>query len=158
MSEYVIHLVVPKTGALTPAMLDWAFRHSGDPRQPEAHHPFRRLKPKALARALLALDPTLIPEQGEDGESVLLHYPMRQLSVSLLLHDRGVLIRFPLMGGSLIRIVLGIIYVYIRYLYDQAGFWSYDPQLNVISYADDYQSIDETAALMEAWLPRLLGG
>jgi hypothetical protein len=60
------------------------------------------------------------------------------------------------MGGVLARIVLGICYTYIRYLYDQAGFWSYDPQLNVISYADDYQSIDETADLMEQLLPRLL--
>jgi hypothetical protein len=39
-----------------------------------------------------------------------------------------------------------------------AGFWSYDPQLNVLSYGDDFNSIDETAALMEALLPRMIQG
>ncbi|MDZ4768617.1 MAG: hypothetical protein SGJ24_05775 [Chloroflexota bacterium] len=157
LHEYTLHLVVPKTGALTPEMLEWAAAHSGDPRFPEAYHPFRRLKPRTVARALLALDPSLIAEPGE-GEIVILHYPLRDLGVSLSLHDRGIVVRFPLMGGSLVRIVLGIIYVYVRYLYEQAGFWSYDPQLKVISYADDYQSIDETAALLDGLLPRLLGG
>jgi hypothetical protein len=54
------------------------------------------------------------------------------------------------------RLVLGICYTYIRYLYDTVGFWSFDPQLNVISFADDYQSIEETALLMDRIMPRLL--
>lgn len=157
MREYSLHLVVPKAGTLTPAMLEWAFIHGGDPSQPEAHHPFRKLKPKAVARLLLALDPTLLAEPAE-GDTVLLRYPVLELGISLWLHERGVLIRFPLMGGGLIRIVLGILYVYVSYLYDAGGFWSFDPQLNLISYADDYQSIDETAAMMDDLLPRLLNG
>lgn len=153
--DYLIHLVVPKAGRLTPAMLEWAFAHSSDPTQPETFHPFRRLKPRSLALLLLQLDRTLIPEPGEGGD-VILHYPMRDLGIRLYLHDRGVVLTFQLMNSLLARIVLGICYTYIRYLYDQAGFWSYDPQLNVISYADDYQSIDETAALLDALLPRML--
>ena len=81
---------------------------------------------------------------------------MPELGIRLLIHKRGLIVSFPYAGGVLARIVLGIAYTYIRFLYDQAGFWSYDPQLNVISYADDYQSIDETADLMEKLLPRLL--
>ncbi|MBK8022685.1 MAG: hypothetical protein IPK19_14940 [Chloroflexi bacterium] len=153
--EYVIHLVVPKAGRLTPAMLEWAFANNADASQPEAYHPFRKLKPRSLALLLLQLDQSLIPEAGE-GDTVILHYPMRELSIRLFLHDRGVVLAFPLMNSMLARIVLGICYTYIRFLYDQAGFWSYDPQLNVISYADDYQSIDEAAELMDALLPRLL--
>lgn len=129
--------------------------HSGDPTQPEAHHPFRKIKPKTLARILLKLDPSLIPERG-DGEDVVMHYPMQELGIRLYIHERGVVLMFPLMGSMLARIVLGICYTYIRFLYEQAGFWSYDPQLNVISYADDYQSIDETAALLDSLMPRLL--
>jgi len=153
--DYSIHLVAPKTGKLTPAMLEWLFKNAGDSRQPEAYFPVRKINPKALARILLQLDPTLIPEQG-DGGSVILIYPMQELGIRMTLHPRGLVINFPYMGGMLARIVLGITYTYIRFLYDQAGFWSYDPQLNVISYADDYQSIDETADLMEKLLPRLL--
>jgi len=54
--------------------------------------------------------------------------------------------------------VLGICYTYIRYLYDAAGFWSFDPQLNVLSFADDYQSLEETALLMDAIVPKMLPG
>ena len=56
------------------------------------------------------------------------------------------------------RIVLGISYTYIRYLYDTLGFWSYDPQLDVLSFADDFQSIEDTARLMDAVLPKMLQG
>lgn len=153
--EYLIHLVVPKAGKLTPAMLEWAFANNNDTSQPEAFHPFRKLKPKSLALILLRLDPSLIPEQGE-GDDVVLYYPMRELGIRLYIHQRGIVLLFPLMGSMLARIVLGICYTYIRFLYEQAGFWSYDPQLNVISYADDYQSIDETAELLDSLMPRLL--
>ncbi|MEP7290217.1 MAG: hypothetical protein ABI835_00485 [Chloroflexota bacterium] len=153
--DYSIHLVAPKTGKLTPAMLEWLFKNAGDSHQPEAYFPVRKINPKALARIMLKLDPSLVPEQGEGG-SVILVYPMPELGIRMTIHKRGILINFPYMGGMLARIVLGITYIYIRFLYDQAGFWSYDPQLNVISYADDYQSIDETADLMEKLLPRLL--
>ncbi len=153
--DYTIHLVAPKAGYLSPAMIEWLFQHAADSRQPEMYFPVRRINPKALARVLLRLDPSLIPEQGDDG-SVILTYPVTELELRLLIHKRGLVLMFPYMGGTLARIVLGINYTYIRFLYDQAGFWSYDPQLNLISYADDYQSIDETAELMEQLLPRLL--
>jgi hypothetical protein len=153
--DYSIHLVAPKAGKLTPAMLEWLFKNAGDPRQPEAYFPVKKINPKALARVLFRLDPTLVPELGDD-ETVILNYPMPELGIRLLIHKRGLIVSFPYAGGVLARIVLGIAYTYIRFLYDQAGFWSYDPQLNVISYADDYQSIDETADLMEKLLPRLL--
>jgi hypothetical protein len=55
-------------------------------------------------------------------------------------------------------VVLGICYTYIRYLYDAAGFWSYDPQLNIISFADDFQSLEDTAYLMDQMLPKMLSG
>jgi|SRR5690606_21062569 len=152
--NYVIHVVAPKMGKLTPSMLEWLVQHGGDPHQPEAHYPVKKIKPKALARALMRLDPSLVPEQADGG--VVLNYPMPELGVQLFIHERGLAVQFPYMGGMLARIVLGIAYTYIRFLWEQAGFWSYDPQLNVISYADDYQSIDETAALMEALLPKLL--
>lgn len=153
--EYLIHLVVPKTGRLTPAMLEWAFTNDGVANKPELFHPFRKIKPKALALLLLQLDASLVPEPGE-GEDVILYYPMRELGIRLYIHERGIALTFPLMGSMLARIVLGICYTYIRFLYEQAGFWSYDPQLNVISYADDYQSIDETASLLDSLMPRLL--
>jgi hypothetical protein len=54
------------------------------------------------------------------------------------------------------RVVLGICYTYIRYLYDLAGFWSFDPQLDVLSYADDYMALEATAVLMDKLMPRLL--
>ncbi|MFN8448944.1 MAG: hypothetical protein U0521_10205 [Anaerolineae bacterium] len=153
--DYVIHLVAPKTGQLTPRMLEWLFQNAADPTQPELFFPVRRINPKALARVLLRLDPSLLPEPGENGE-VILNYPLQELGIRLTIHARGLIVEFPYMGGTLARIVLGICYTYIRFLYDQAGFWSYDPQLNVISFADDYQSIDETADLMEQLLPKLL--
>ena len=153
--DYIIHLVAPKTRKLTPAMLEWLFRNGNDSRQPEVFFPVRKINQKALARVLLKLDPSLMPEQG-DGSDVILIYPMQELGIRLYIHKRGLMVQFPYMGGTLARIVLGISYTYIRFLYDQAGFWSYDPQLNVISYADDYQSIDETADLMEQLLPRML--
>jgi len=154
--DYTIHLVAPKTGKLTPSMLEWLFKHGGEPNHPEMYYPVRKLNPKALARVMLALDPTLIPEEA-DGY-VVLNYPMPELGVRMYVHPRGIMIMFPYMGGMLAHIVLHICYIYIRFLYDHAGFWSFDPQLNVISYADDYQSIDETAALMEELLPKLLNG
>jgi hypothetical protein len=152
---YEIHLYVPKTGRLTPAMLEWLYEHGQDAHQPEGYWPVRKLKPKALARLLLKLDPSLIPEQGE-GDTIELRYPHESLNISLYIHDRGMIILFPYAGSMLARIILGICYVYIRFMYDTVGFWSYDPQLKIISYADDYQSIEETAQLMDALMPKLL--
>jgi hypothetical protein len=60
------------------------------------------------------------------------------------------------MGSLLAQIVLRICHTYIQFLYQRAGFWSYDPQLNLISYAGDFETIDEIVALMEEWMPRLL--
>jgi hypothetical protein len=153
--RYEIHLYVPKTGRLTPAMMEWLFQYGQRADAPEAHWPVRRLKPHALARLLLQLDSTLIPIQGQ-GNDVELQFPMPQLDLTLHVHDRGVILFFPYTVDTLVRVVLGIAYTYIRYLYDVAGFWSYDPQLNVLSYGDDFNSIDETAALMEALLPRMI--
>lgn len=155
--EYQIHLYAPKTGRLTPAMIAWLGDHWGAVDQPEAFWPARRIQPRMLARLLLQLDPSLIASPLEGG-AVELRCAIDMLNLRLHIHERGVLILFPFMGGMLIQLVLRMCYTYIRYLYEEAGFWSYDPQLNVISYADDYQSIDETAAMMDALLPRLLNG
>ncbi len=153
--HYLIHLVAPKGERLTPKMVEWLAQHGSDVLQPEAYVPVRKLKIKPLARALLRFDPTLLPEQGEDG-AVLLRYPAPELDLALLIHERGVIVRFPWMGSLLAQIVLRICHTYIQFLYQRAGFWSYDPQLNLISYAGDFETIDEIVALMEAWLPRLL--
>lgn len=151
-----IHLYVPKTGKLTPAMLDWLFQYGQSDDQPEAFWPVRKVNPHALARTMLRLDPQLVPVQGP-GDDVELHYPDDRLGIVLYMHDRGMIIFFPYMPyGVHSRIVLGICYTYIRFLYDSFGFWSFDPQLNILSYADDYQSIDETALLMDKFMPRLL--
>jgi hypothetical protein len=106
---------------------------------------------------MLQLDRSLIPYAAK-GRDVELVYPMEQLGLRLYIHDRGVIVQFPYMGGGLARITLGICYTYIRYLYENGGFWSYDPQLNTISYADDFQNIEETAALMDELLPKMLEG
>jgi hypothetical protein len=155
--RYEIHLYVPKRGRLTPLMMEWLFQYGQSHEQPEAHWPVRRLNPRALARLMLRLDPALIalPAQANDIE---LRFPMPQVDLRLYIHDRGVIIFFPYTVDTLLRVVLGISYTYIRYLYDTAGFWSYDPQLNILSYADDFQSIDETAALMESLLPKMIEG
>lgn len=152
---YQIHLYVPKTGRLTPAMLAWMFRHADDTRQPEAYWPVRQLRPRVLARLLLQLDPSLQPALV-DEDIIELRYPHPEIDLTLRVHDRGVILLFPFAGSLLARIILGIAYTYIRYLYEQGGFWSYDPQIRVLSYADDFQSIEETARLMEDLLPRLL--
>lgn len=153
---YEIHLYVPKHGKLTPTMLDWLFQNGQSADQPEAFWPVRKLKQKALARLMLRLDPYLIPQPGP-GNDVELHYPNEQLGIVLYVHDRGIILFFPYMAYSVYsRLVLGICYTYIRYLYDSVGFWSYDPQLNVLSYADDFQSIEETALLMDRLMPKLL--
>ncbi len=153
--RYEIHLYVPKTGSLTPRIMEWLFQYGQTEEIPESYWPVRRVKPRALARLLLTLDPTLIasPARGQDVE---LRFPMPQVDISLYVHDRGVIVFFPYTADTLVRVVLGIVYTYIRYLYDAAGFWSYDPQLNILSYADDFQSIDETAALMESLLPKMI--
>ena len=153
---YEIHLYVPKTGRLTPAMLEWLLQNGQSTDQPEVFWPVRQIRPKALARRSLQLDPTLVPVRGQ-GEDVELHYPNTELGIVLYIHERGVILLFPYMAYSVYsRIVLGICYTYIRYLFDSAGFWSYDPQLDVLSYADDFQSIDDTSRLMDAIMPRLL--
>lgn len=153
---YEIHLYAPKTGKLTPSMLDWLFQHGQSDDQPEAFWPVRKILPRALARLMLHLDPSLEAVQGP-GEDVELHYPDPELGIVLYIHDRGIIIFFPYMPfGIYSRIVLGICYTYIRYLYDEAGFWSFDPQLNILSYADDFQSIEETALLMDKVMPKLL--
>jgi hypothetical protein len=153
---YEIHLYVPKTGRLTPAMLEWLFQHGQSTDQPEQFWPVRRLRPKSLARLLWKLDPQLIPAPGP-GDDVELHYPNPELGIVMYVHDRGVILFFPYMSYSIYsRIVIGICYTYIRYLYDAAGFWSYDPQLDVLSYADDFQSIEDTVRLMDAIMPKLL--
>lgn len=153
---YEIHLYVPKTGKLTPAMLEWLLQNGQSTDQPEVFWPVRQIRPKALARRLLQLDPTLVPVRAQ-GEDVELHYPNSELGIVLYIHERGVILLFPYMAYSVYsRIVLGICYTYIRYLFDSAGFWSYDPQLDVLSYADDFQSIDDTSRLMDAIMPRLL--
>ncbi len=153
---YEIHLYVPKTGQLTPSMLEWLFEHGQSTDQPEAYWPVRKINQKALARTMFRLDPTLVPLQGP-GDDVELHYPNPELGIVLYIHDRGVILFFPFMAyGVYSRIVLGICYTYIRYLYDAVGFWSFDPQLNVLSYADDFQSLEDTAKLMDMLMPRML--
>jgi len=153
---YEIHLYAPKKGKLTTSMIDWLFEHGQSDDQPEKFWPVRRIKPRALARTLLRLDPQLVAVPGP-GDDVELHYPDETLGIVLYIHDRGVIIFFPYMAhGIFSRIVLGICYTYIRYLYDTSGFWSFDPQLNILSYADDYRSIDETAMLMDQIMPKLL--
>ncbi|MEL6151358.1 MAG: hypothetical protein AAFV33_11760 [Chloroflexota bacterium] len=153
---YEIHLYVPKRKRLTPAALEWLFEYGQSTDQPEQFWPVYKLKPRALARLLMDLDPTLIPVQGP-GNDVELHFPDERLGIVLYAHDRGLIVFFPYMVyGVYSRIVLGIVYTYIRFLYDTLGFWSYDPQLDVISYADDYQSLEDTAIMMDAIMPQLL--
>lgn len=155
--NYEIHLYIPKTNKLTNSMIEWLFVNGQDGNQPEAFWPVRKLKPKALARHMLRLDPSLRPFQGPGGD-VELHYPDPNIGIVLYLHDRGVIIFFPYMAyGIYSRIILGICYTYIRYLYEAVGFWSFDPQLDIISYADDFQSIEDTAMLMDSFMPKLLG-
>ncbi len=136
-------------------MVGWLYTHSRDTQQPEAYWPVRQIRPKLLARVLLQLDPSLRPNLGDDGV-VELRYPHPEIDLTLRIHDRGVILLFPFAGSLLARIILGIAYTYIRYLYEQGGFWSYDPQIRVLSYADDFHSIEETARLMDDLLPRLL--
>ena len=153
---YEIHLYVPKTGELTMPMLDWLFENGTRTDQPERFWPVHRIKPYVLARRLLRLDPTLVPLQGP-GNDVELHYPNAEIGIVLYAHDRGVILFFPYMAyGIYSRVILGICYTYIRALYEIAGFWSFDPQLNILSYADDYQALEETALLMDRVMPRLL--
>jgi len=137
-------------------MMEWLYEHGQNADQPEVFWPVKKLKRKALARHMLRLDPYLDPLQGPGGD-IELHYPNEAMGIVLYIHDRGIILFFPYMAYSIYsRVVLGICYTYIRYLYDAAGFWSFDPQLNVISYADDFQSIEDTALLMDAIMPKLL--
>lgn len=153
---YEIHLYVPKTGQLTTKMLEWLFEYGQSEGQPEQFWPVRRINPHALARTLLNLDPKLVPMQGP-ADDVELHYPDENLGIVLYVHERGIIIFFPYMAyGVFSRIVLGMVYTYIRFLYDVAGFWSFDPQLNIVSYADDFRSLEDTARLMDAIMPKLL--
>ncbi len=155
---YEIHLYVPKLKKLNPKMLAWLFENGQSDNQPEKFWPVHRIRPKALARHLLRFDKQLKPVPGP-GNDVELHYPNEEMGIVLYVHDRGVILFFPYMAFSLYsRVVLGICYTYISFLYDLVGFWSYDPQLDVISYGDDFQSIEETAILMERILPRQLQG
>lgn len=153
---YEIHLYAPKRNQLSPNALEWLFEHGQSSDQPEKHWPVHKIRQRVMARLLLRLDPSLIPVQGP-GDDVELHYPDERLGVVLYVHERGVIVFFPYMAYSVYsRIVLGIIYTYIRFLYDTLGFWSYDPQLDLISYADDYQSLEETAVMMDEIMPKLL--
>jgi hypothetical protein len=153
---YEIHLYAPKHTRLTPAAIQWLFENGQESEQPEKFWPVHKINPRALARHMLRLDPTLIPVPGP-GDDVELHFPDERLGVVLYTHDRGLIIFFPYMVYSVYsRLVLGIVYTYVRYLYDELRFWSYDPQLNIISYADDYQSLEETALLMDQIMPKLL--
>ena len=89
---YEIHLYVPKTGKMTRPMLDWLFQYGQSEDQPEDHWPVRRIKPRALARLLLKLDPTLeaVPGAADDVE---LHYP--DPTLGLVLYGAGVRIWRP---------------------------------------------------------------
>ncbi len=154
--NYEIHLYAPKGKRLTSSMMEWLFENGQNAQQPEAFWPVKKLKTKALARHMLRLDPSLVPYQGP-GNDIELHFPNANMGIVLYIHDRGVIIFFPYMSYSIYsRIVLGICYTYIRYLFDAVGFWSFDPQLNVISYADDFQSMEDTAMLMDSIMPKLL--
>lgn len=153
---YEIHLYVPKTGKLTPSMIAWLYEYGQSKDQPEDYWPVRKIRPHTLARHMLRLDPYLKPYQGP-GQDVELHYPDPNMGIVLYIHDRGIILFFPFMAYSVYsRVVLGICYTYIRFLYEVAGFWSFDPQLNVLSFADDFQSIEDTAILMDRIVPRLL--
>ncbi|MBZ0300098.1 MAG: hypothetical protein K8J31_10170 [Anaerolineae bacterium] len=153
---YEIHLYVPKTGELTPAMMEWLYEHGQESGQPEPFWPVRRIRPHALARRLMRLDATLVPLQGP-GDDVELHYPNAELGIVLYLHDRGVILFFPYMAYSIYsRVVLGICYTYIRYLYEVAGFWSFDPQINRFASGDDFGALERTAVLMDQVMPKLL--
>ncbi len=153
---YEIHLYVPKTGELTPAMLEWLFANGQQTGHPEAYWPVRKIRPHALARRLLRLDPTLVPVQGPD-EDIELHYPNVELGIVMYIHERGVILFFPYMAyGVYSRVVLGICYTYIRYLYEIAGFWSFDPQLNRLSFGGDYGELERTAVLMDRVMPKML--
>lgn len=154
--NYEIHLYVPKAGKLTPAAMEWLYENGQDPHQPEQFWPVKKIRRKALARHMLRLDPDLVPMQGPAGD-IELHYPDSTMGIVLYIHDRGIILFFPYMAYSVYsRVVLGICYTYIRYLYDAVGFWSFDPQLNIMSFADDFQSIEETAILMDNLMPKLL--
>jgi len=156
VQNYEIHLYVPKTGKLTVSMIEWLYENGQDRNQPEMFWPVRRLRRKALARHMLRLDPSLVPVQGP-ADDIELHYPNETMGIVLYIHDRGIILFFPYMAYSVYsRVVLGICYTYIRYLYDAAGFWSFDPQLNVLSFADDYTSLEDTALLMDHMMPKLL--
>jgi hypothetical protein len=153
---YEIHLYAPKYEKLTPEMLDWLFKYGQRDDQPERLWPVKLINTHALARLLLKLDPDLQAVQGP-GDDVELHHRDERLGIIIYIHARGVILFFPYMQyGVLSRLVLGICYTYIRYLYDAAGFWSYDPQIDVLSYADDFQSIEDTALLMDRIMPKLL--
>lgn len=158
MEMYEIHLYVPKLKKLKPSMVNWLMENGMRQDLPEAYWPIYKLKPRPLARLLLRLDPSLMPVQGA-GEDVELHYPNKQMGIVLYVHDRGVILFFPYMAYTLYsRIVLGICYTYVRYLYDHVGFWSYDPQLDIISFADDFKSIEDTARLMDSIIRKQLKG
>jgi hypothetical protein len=154
---YQIHLYVPKTGKLTPSMIDWLYQHGTSTDQPEVFWPVRKLRTAQVARIILNFDPTLLPEPGADGD-VTLHYPLAEVGLRLYIHTRGVIVLFPFTGGMLARVILGIAYTYIRFLSEQGGFWSFDPQLNTLLFTDDLRTLDETAELMESVLPKLLEG
>jgi hypothetical protein len=93
---YEIHLYVPKTGQLTPSMLEWLFENGQSTDQPERFWPVRKIKQKALARRMLQLDATLVPLEGP-GSDIELHYPNSEIGIVLYIHDRGVILFFPYM-------------------------------------------------------------
>jgi hypothetical protein len=155
---YEIHLYVPKHNKLTPKMIDWLYENGARSDLPEIYWPIRKIRVKALARALLRLDPTLRAFPSAQEGDVELHYPDETMGIVLYVHDRGVIVFFPYLAyGVYSRVVLGICYTYIRFLYELAGFWHYDPQLNRLGFADDYLHLERVAVLMDKVMPRLLG-
>lgn len=157
MSMYEIHLYVPKRPKLTEKMIEWLYEHGQDPSQPEAFYPVRKVDAYALARHMLRLDPALIAVQSSSQGDVELHYPDPQMGIVLYAHDRGIILFFPLMAYNIYsRVVLGICYTYMRFLYQVGGFWCYDPQLNAVYTADGYEWLERAAVMMNKIVSRRL--
>ena len=151
--NYEIHLYAPKTGKLTTTMMEWLFEHGQEANKPEAFWPVKKLKTKALARHMLRLDPTLIPYKGP-GTDIELHFPNTNMGIVLYIHDRGIIIFFPYMSyGIYSRIVLGICYTYIRYLFDAVGDWI----INTFSSPEQFENVKQQMQDQGFWFVITLG-